>query len=108
MNEKLIASIDILQAHQSKLAKSIAYQTELHQITKDKQLCSKSFMERLSILKTPVSTWKYIGMLDYDSSIRSASIDWVSLSELELVVVSALDLHAFYRVLEWQILHHFA
>ena len=39
-------------------------------------------------------------MLNYDSNLKDANIDYILLSELELVIVTGLDLLPFYERLE--------
>ena len=104
MNEKVIASIDILQTKQQRLATSLAYKNKLQDLTEEKQKKSKdTFVDRLSMLKKPISKWKYIGMVNYEASVRGANIDFVLLSELRLVIVTGLDLVKFYEKLESEI-----
>ena len=43
-------------------------------------------------------------MIDYDPKIRGANIDFITLPELELVIVTGLDLLPFYTKLENEIL----
>ena len=42
-------------------------------------------------------------MVNYESSVRGANIDFVLLSELRLVIVTGLDLVKFYEKLESEI-----
>ena len=43
-------------------------------------------------------------MLNYDSKVKDVNIDFILLSELELVIVTGLDLMPFYERLESEIM----
>ena len=75
------------------MAKLTAKQLKLQQMFTEKQQQSKS-ISKMKLLQTPISTWKYIGMVDW-SEHHSSTIDFL-LAEIELVVVTGLDMYAFY------------
>ena len=50
------------------------------------------------MLQTPISKWKYIGVLDWGPS-HSGTIDFF-LAELELVIVTGLEMYPIYAKLE--------
>ena len=50
------------------------------------------------MLQTPISKWKYIGVLDWGPS-HSSTIDFF-LAELELVIVTGLEMYPMYAKLE--------
>lgn len=56
----------------------------------------------MKMLQTPISQWKYIGVLDWQPS-HAHNLDF-QLAELELVIATALDMYIFYQRIEAKIL----
>ena len=50
------------------------------------------------MLQTPISKWKYIGVLDW-GALQNSPIDFL-LAELELVMVTGLEMYPIYAKLE--------
>ena len=58
-------------------------------------------MSKLKILQTPISSWKYVGMMDWLPQ-HSKTTSFL-MAEIELVLVNGLDMAPFYEQITRQV-----
>jgi len=65
----------------------------MRRIFAEKQLQSKN-LSRLKILQTPISSWKYCGLLEWQQT-HSDTVTFL-MAEVELVIVTGLGMYEIY------------
>ena len=79
------------------MEQTLAKQAKLDQMFTEKEQQKRS-LNKLKMLQTPISKWKYIGVLEWGHN-HSSTTDFF-LAELELVIVSGLEMYPIYAKLE--------